>query len=122
MPSPFGMDEEELQAWEAAHARAEQPDPNAPNPLVQSIPALARLERWLTWRIALLTTLMLGLSVYLYNPGGMRLLDRIGLHLGRFGSLGVVLLLTFVLVVLCLGVIHLVRRIRIRSSDRDGGT
>ena len=118
-PSPFEMDEEELQAWEAAHARDDEPDPNARNPLVEWIPALARLEQWLTWRIAILGILMFGLSVYLYNVAGSRLLDRIGLHFGRFGSLGVVLLMTVVLVTLSLGAVRVARSVRLRSRGPD---
>ena len=72
------MNEEELQAWEAAHAPDDAPDPDAGNPLVHWIPALARVEQWLTWRMAILGTLMFGLSVYLYNDGGSRLLDGWG--------------------------------------------
>jgi len=120
VPSPFGMDEEELQAWEAAHADDEAPDPDAPHPLVQRVPALARLERWLTWRIAILAVLMLAISVFVYDRVGNRLLDKVGLHFGRFGSLAVVLLMTVVLVVLCLGAARLVRSIRARISRGDG--
>ena len=119
-PSPFEMDEEELQAWEAAHAHDDEPDPDAGHPLVSWVPALARLEQWLTWRIAILAILMFGLSVYLYNAGGSRLLGKVGLHFGRFGSLGVVLLMTVMFIVLCLGVLRVVRSIRTRSGDDHG--
>lgn len=118
-PSPFEMTEEELQAWEAAHAADDAPDPDAVNPLVQWIPALARVERWLTWRMAILGTLMFSLSVYLYNAGGSRVLDRLGLHFGRFGSLGVVLLMTVLLVVVSLALLRMGRSIRLRSRGHD---
>ncbi len=119
VPSPFGMDEEELQAWEAAHAHDDDADPNAPNPLVERLPALARLERWLTWRIAILAAVMLVVSVFAYDRFGNRLLERVGLHFGRFGSLGVVLLMTLGLVVVCLGAMSVARAIRARSGRRD---
>ena len=70
--------------------------------------------------MAILGTVMFGLSVYLYNEVGRSLLDRLGLHFGRFGSLGVVLLMTVVLVILCLGGVWLVRIVRGRSSGPDG--
>ena len=114
------MTEEELQAWEAAHAQDDALDPEAGNPLVHWIPALAMVERWLTWRLAILGTVMFGVSVFLYLDGGRGLLDRLGLHFGRFGSLGVVLLMTVVLVTLCLGGVRLVRMVRSRSSGTDG--
>jgi hypothetical protein len=119
-PSPFEMDEEELQAWEAAHAHDDEPAPDAGNPLVRWIPVLARLEHWLTWRISILAVLMFGLSVYLYNAAGSPLLDKIGLHFGRFGSLGVVLLITVGLVALCLGLVAVARVVRQRIRRRDG--
>lgn len=119
-PSPFEMDEDELQAWEAQHAHDEDPDPDAGHPLVERLPGLARLEGWLTWPIAILTAVMFGASVFLYNVAGSRLLDKVGLHFGRFGSLGAVILMTVVLVVICLGAVRMLRTVRLRSRGHDG--
>ncbi len=84
------------------------------HPLVQRLPGLERLERWLTWRIAGLALVMLFVAVYLYDTAGGRLLDRLGLHFGRFGSLAVVLVWTALLVVLCLGLLRVIGAIRDR--------
>ncbi len=74
-----------------------------------------RLEPWLTWPVAGLAFLMFCLAVYLYDTVGGQVLDTIGLHFGRFGSLGVVILLTVVLVAACLGLVHLLRGLRGRA-------
>ena len=88
------------------------------HPLVTRLPALERLEQWLTWRIAALALLMLGISTYAYDTVGGRVLDSIGLHFGRFGSLAVVLLATVLLVALCLGAARAMRSLRHRAGGR----
>lgn len=72
-------------------------------------PGLASLEAWLTWRVAGLSVVMLGLSVLVYDTVGGRALDRMGLHFGRFGSVAVVLVWTVLLVAVCLGVARWLR-------------
>ncbi|MCY7417835.1 MAG: hypothetical protein LH650_04935, partial [Chloroflexi bacterium] len=86
------------------------------HPLVQRWPFLEALERWLTWQVFLLGLLMLVVSSYVYDAFGWRALDRVGLHVGRIGSVVVVLGMTAVLVALCLGVIHLAHALRTRVS------
>ncbi len=92
----------------------EDTDIGGVHPLIQRLPGLERLERWLTWRIAGLALVMLFIAVYAYDTVGGQLLDRLGLHFGRFGSLAVVLVWTALLVVLCLGLLRVVGAIRDR--------
>ncbi len=90
---------------------------DAGHPLVERLPALARLEPWLTWPVAGLAFVMFCVAVYLYDAVGGQVLDTIGLHFGRFGSLGVVILLTVVLVTACLGLARLLRQLRGRAGS-----
>jgi|GEM_PF-3521978 len=89
------------------------------HPLVQRWPFLEALERWLTWRVFFLGLLMLVVSAYVYDALGRGALDLVGLHVGRIGSVVVVLGMTAVLVALCLGVIHLVHALRMRVSRQE---
>ncbi len=68
------------------------------------------IERRVTWPVAALGLLLLVVSAVIYDRIGGRVLDRIGLHVGRFGSAAVVLLMALALLLLCLGVLRAVRR------------
>ncbi len=94
---------------------ADEPDDG--HPLVERFPGLARFEAWLTWQVAGLAFVMFCLAVYLYDTVGGQVLDAIGLHFGRFGSLGVVILMTVVLVAAALGVVRLLRGVRGRARS-----
>jgi hypothetical protein len=97
---------------------AEDDDIAGPHPLVQRMPALTRIERWLTWPVAGLALVMLGVSTYLYDTAGARLLGELGLHFGRFGSLAVVVAWTILLVAVCLGLVHVIGVLRDRFRSR----
>jgi hypothetical protein len=99
--------------WDVGIADEEE-DGDDGHPLVERFPALTRLEPWLTWPVAGLAFAMFCLAVYLYDTVGGQVLDAIGLHFGRFGSLGVVILLTVVLVAATLGLVRLLRGVRAR--------
>ncbi len=86
------------------------------------MPALAQVEEWLTWSIALLAVGMSLVATYPWNAFGVEALGRLGLPFGRFGSLAVVLVLTVALVALCLGVTRVARSVRARlgGGPSDG--
>lgn len=88
------------------------------NPLVERWPFLEALEQWLTWRVFFLGLLMLAVASYAYDAAGSRALDRVGLHVGRIGSVIVVLGMTAVLVAFCLGLLHVGHRVRARVAGR----
>lgn len=76
---------------------------------------LTWIEEHLTWPVAILGLMMLVVSVVIYDRIGGRVLDRIGLHVGRFGAAAVVCLMAIVLVLLCLGLLRAVRAFRHRA-------
>jgi hypothetical protein len=88
--------------------------PAGPHPIVSRVPAMAPLEPWLTWPVGILGLVMIGVATLIYDAAGARFLDAAGLHIGRFGSLAVVVALALLLVVLWLGTLSLARAIGAR--------
>jgi hypothetical protein len=119
VPTPDGAAADASELDEDApgdiHIADEDGDGDRGHPLVERFPGLARIEAWLTWPVAGLAFVMFCLAVYLYDTVGGQVLDAIGLHFGRFGSLGVVILMTVVLVAAVLGLVRLLREVRSRA-------
>ena len=88
--------------------------PSGPHPIVSRVPALAPLEPWLNWSVGVLAVVMIFVATLIYDAAGRGFLDSAGLHIGRFGSLAVVLLMALVLVVVCLSTLGVARAIRSR--------
>ena len=90
------------------------------HPIVGRMPALAPLEPWLTLPVAALAMVMIGVATVIYTTVGVQALASIGLGVGRFGSVAVVLGLALVFVVVCLGAMHMARAIRDRVGPDRG--
>ena len=93
--------------------------PSGVHPIVSRYPVLAPLEPWLTWSVAMLALLMLGVATVIYMTVGDQMLAGVGLHFGRFGSLAVVVGMAAVLVVGWLALMHLWRSVRRRLRHDD---